>query len=125
MNPALVVALTIWAEARGESAEGRAAVASVIWTRAAGEPARLKTVCLRRKQFSCWNDGSLARMKAWGPSWEQAQALAAQMTTGKFKPTIRATHYHATYVQPVWASEMRQVRKIGQHVFYVRKARRA
>ncbi|HMQ58632.1 MAG TPA: cell wall hydrolase, partial [Rhizobiaceae bacterium] len=29
-----------------------------------------------------------------------------------------ATHYHATYVQPKWASSMKRLSRIGLHIFY-------
>jgi spore germination cell wall hydrolase CwlJ-like protein len=28
------------------------------------------------------------------------------------------THFHATYVQPLWSSERQRVARIGKHVFY-------
>ena len=30
-----------------------------------------------------------------------------------------ATHYHATYVYPSWASKLRKVGRIGNHIFYL------
>lgn len=128
MTPAMVVALTIWAEARGETPAGREAVASVIMWRArdmrrvktvSGRDERLTAVCREPKQFSCWNDGALERLTPTGESWEHAQALAAAMVAGTFRSTITATHYHADYVRPSWAARLKLVRQIGHHKFYV------
>ena len=58
------VALTLYAEARGEPIEGRIAVANVIRNRVRLQKARYgfspKQVCLKAHQFSCWlPDGGL------------------------------------------------------------------
>ena len=29
-----------------------------------------------------------------------------------------ATHYHANYVHPLWASRLKRMEAIGHHVFY-------
>src|SRR5690606_16743218 len=31
---------------------------------------------------------------------------------------LKATHYHATYVKPGWASRLERTGRIGRHVFY-------
>jgi spore germination cell wall hydrolase CwlJ-like protein len=33
-------------------------------------------------------------------------------------PTDGATHYHADYVRPTWAVELRCTCRIGRHLFY-------
>ena len=35
--------------------------------------------------------------------------------------TEGATHYHATYVYPSWASKLRPKGQIGNHIFYEEK----
>lgn len=55
------LALTLWAEARGEGEAGLAAVACVIRNRARNPGwwgRSIKEVCLKPGQFSCWNPGS-------------------------------------------------------------------
>ena len=32
-----------------------------------------------------------------------------------------ATHYHATSVQPSWASVLKKKKQIGEHIFYANK----
>jgi len=52
-----IVALTILGEARGETFEGMAGVASVIQTRMIERKQTASQVCLAPKQFSFWNGG--------------------------------------------------------------------
>ena len=30
----------------------------------------------------------------------------------------RSTHYHANYVKPRWAKQLKKMDKIGNHIFY-------
>jgi spore germination cell wall hydrolase CwlJ-like protein len=119
-NIIIIVALTIFGEASGEPLAGKQAVASVIWHRAGGDPAQLVAVCKARRQFSCWNDRT-PKVPNDYPSrkaWAECKAIAERMAAGTFEPTIRATHYHADSVTPVWAGKMRLVAIIGGHRFY-------
>jgi spore germination cell wall hydrolase CwlJ-like protein len=50
-----VVALTLLAEAEGESFEGKRMVAEVIKNRAIANCRSVREVCLSPLQFSCWN----------------------------------------------------------------------
>jgi len=122
-----VVALTIFAEARGESAEGRLAVASVIWNRAHGHRDMLAEVCLMNKQFSCWNgkagenllnldESKLGKKEA--AIFQECLKIAQGMMGGKFVPQVTATHYHSKDVKPKWARQMTKVAVIGRHIFY-------
>ncbi|HSO43463.1 MAG TPA: cell wall hydrolase, partial [Rhodospirillales bacterium] len=65
------LAATIWGEARGESEEGKLAVASVIANRATrpGWWGRdIRSVCLATAQFSCWWDAQGPRVRNIGPA---------------------------------------------------------
>ena len=46
-----------------------------------------------------------------------AAAIANSSTTEDI--TLGATHYHADYVTPEWASTKRKTIQIGDHIFYV------
>ena len=50
----------------------------------------------------------------------RAQDIAQKLVhVGSYRGiTEGATHYHATYVSPIWASELDQIGRIGSHIFY-------
>lgn len=116
----------VYYEARSESTSGQLAVAEVISNRVEDhrypnsvcevvyQGATRTTGC----QFTFTCDGAMA-IKPRGKRWEAAKAVAAQVIMGINEPrTGRATHYHATYVNPVWNSGLIQTEQIGVHVFY-------
>ena len=54
-----------------------------------------------------------------GAKWEKAQSIAAHvMMDLNERKTGGATHYHATYVAPVWNSGLIRTEKIGTHIIY-------
>ena len=54
-----------------------------------------------------------------GQKWDKAQTIAAHvMMDLNERKTAGATHYHATYVNPVWNSGLIKTKKIGTHIFY-------
>lgn len=122
----------IYYEARSETRSGQKAVGEVVLNRVKSkhfpnsvcgvvyEGAERNTGC----QFSFVCDGS--RDKALEPkAWERSQRVADHLLTGMHRPiTNRATHYHTTYVNPVWAPNLRATRDIGDHKFYRFKSRR-
>jgi spore germination cell wall hydrolase CwlJ-like protein len=121
-NVVIIIALTLFGEAAGESIEGKRAVASVIFERAGGDTNRFADVCKAPRQFSCWNKRA-PRVPNDYPSrkaWRECVTIAVEMTNGVFVPTITATHYHSGKA-PEWANGMRLVAVIGGHRFY-RKA---
>ena len=118
--------MAIYYEAANEPTDGQRAVAQVILNRVA-HPSYPASVCgvvfqgsERRTgcQFSFTCDGSLTRqpMRA---SWDRARSVAAAALGGYvYRPIGLATHYHATYVLPYWASSLENVGTIGLHTFY-------
>ena len=121
----MVVALTLWGECRGEPIEGKRAVASVIYWRAVKElshdagrqwPGQLERVCLKPRQFSCWNGGEVARPEP-GQAWDECLELASALVGNTFRPSFFALNYHADYCKPHWAAGMSEVARIGRHVF--------
>jgi spore germination cell wall hydrolase CwlJ-like protein len=118
--------LALYYEAANEPTEGQRAVAQVILNRVA-HPSYPNSVCgvvfqgsERRTgcQFSFTCDGSLARKPA-RATWDRARGVAAAALAGYVhKPIGLATHYHATYVLPYWASSLTNVGTIGLHTFY-------
>ena len=69
-------------------------------------------------QFTFTCDGSLNR----GPDaagWRRATAIAEAALDGAvYAPVGWATHYHADYVVPYWASTMAKNAVVGAHIFY-------
>lgn len=127
------MALNIYFETRGQNLADSAAVADVVLNRkldmrypstvcgvvkdavlnSNGQPVRNKC------QFSWFCDG-----KSDTPhdkrSWERSKIIAAQvMFDGRFRGiTEGSTHYHATYVNPRWASSLVLIGRIGSHIYY-------
>lgn len=127
------LALNIYFEARGSNLADKVAVADVVINRKK-DRRYPDTVCgviqqakldsnghprLNQCQFSWYCDG-----KSDTPTdtdrWEEAKLLAYQiLVNNKYRGiTEGATHYHATYVTPKWASSFQQVGRIGEHIFY-------
>jgi spore germination cell wall hydrolase CwlJ-like protein len=108
----LTAARTLWQECRGESPEGRQAVAHVLWNRVrSGRWGKtLASVCLWRMQFSGWLPSD--------PNFEASCALAdddpvllemigiIRAAATEPDPTNGATHYYALSmkVPPAWAA---------------------
>jgi len=60
------MARTLWGEARGESEEGQVAVGHVIKNRVEKKTwygKTIKDVCLKKWQFSCWNENDPNRIR--------------------------------------------------------------
>jgi len=121
------LATGIYFEARGESVKGQAAVAQVILNRVRN-PAYPKTICgvvyqnddwHNACQFSFACDNVKDRVNS-AYHWRIARQVAMAVTAGRiWLPEVgSATHYHAVYVRPRWASEMVKVGRIGMHIFY-------
>jgi len=82
-----------------------------------------KMVMVRHKcQFSWYCDGKADDIPLGSENWVRAQMVAWEiMHEGRFRGIAEgATHYHATYVSPSWATSrgMDLVGRIGLHIFY-------
>ena len=116
----------IYYEAGQESDQGKRAVAQVVLTRAR-HPACPSSLCgvvyqgsERRTgcQFTFTCDGSLAR-KPSRAGWDAARRVAVAALSGSVELSVgMATHYHADYVVPYWASSLAKIAKIDRHIFY-------
>ena len=126
LSTVMVLALTYWAEARGEGFAGMCKVADTAWNRACGDRERLVAVCLAPKQYSCWNGAAgreLAKTRPRGEAWKTALAIARMQAAGQWRPQSRATHYHAANMRrkPSWASRMVMIEQYKNHVFYAQR----
>ena len=128
-----IVARTLYDEARGEGETGIDAVASVILNRAGGKAEKLPTVCLKKFQFSGWNERKnldpknykiLIPSKARKPGkdrdmWLYCQKTAGKLIFGEFKSTIGKlnSYYAHDKVTPDWADSLKDVKVVGNHTF--------
>ena len=117
-----IVALTLLGEARGETFEGMAGVASVIQTRMIERNQSAKQVCLSTKQFSFCNGGvseSTKRKLLATAQGKNALHLADLVIHKQMPDIVRgANHYHAISVSPKWAKNTKLVATIRNHKFY-------
>lgn len=121
------LAKAVYFEARSESELGQLAVAKVVLNRVK-DPNYPKTICgvvyqgsdhRNSCQFSFACDGIADEVKN-REAWDRSKMIAQKAIAGD--QTIRiigaATNYHADYVRPAWAKDMRKLIKIGRHIFY-------
>ncbi len=115
----------VYYEARGESADGQAAVAQVVLNRVR-HPAFPKSVCgvvyqgaqSRTCQFSFACDGSTHATRE-GLAWRRAQTIAGKALGGFVMADVGdATHFHVARLGGVWGSGLMRVAQVGAHIFY-------
>ena len=116
----------VYYEAGSESSEGEKAVAQVVLNRVR-HPAFPSSVCdvvyqgstrATGCQFTFTCDGSLARRPS-SDGWARARKIAEAALAGAvYAPAGYATHYHADYVVPYWASSLAKNTVVGAHIFY-------
>ena len=121
----------VYYEAASESDSGQRAVAQVVLNRVR-HPAFPQSVCgvvyqgstlPTGCQFTFTCDGSLFRQPSVS-GWTRARRIALAALSGWVEPAVgTATHYHASFVVPYWASSLDKVRTIGAHIFYMMPGR--
>jgi len=121
------LANAIYFEARGEVERGQMAVAQVILNRAFSGyyPGNVCDVVYQNAHrhlacqftFACDNVRDVVNDQK---AWSVATRVANEALDGKFwLPEVgKATHYHATYVNPWWVRTMTKHSKLGIHIFY-------
>ena len=132
------LARTLYGEARGEDRQGKIAVACVVlnrvkkqkmcgWRDIGGK--RIPTIdatCLKRWQFSCWNENDPNRKiilnvsldnKRFTECWEIAELAVADCLPDITKG---ATHYYnpKACAQPNWAKGKTPCAVVGHHLFF-------
>jgi cell wall hydrolase len=123
------LARTLYGEARGESREGKIAVAWVVLNRARPGnpwPDSVAECCRQRWQFSCWNtnDPNLVKLTSVSldkPSFFNCWVVASEVIAGLHKdPTRGANHYlnpDAVTTMPSWYDPNKVTATIGRHQF--------
>ena len=118
-------AKTIYGEARGESEEGKYAVAHTVRNRQESKKPWLKgntieETCKKPKQFSCWNDNDVNRKKLQNVTPEYRE-IAKNVIQGRHQDnTGGATHYYSDSLPkpPSWAKSKTSSAVIGHHKFF-------
>ena len=81
-----------------------------------------KIVPVRNKcQFSYYCDGRSDRTDRWArtKTWQDVLKATIYLTAlSNINVTSGATHYHASYVNPVWSKYLRKTVQIQDHIFY-------
>src|SRR5437763_1837909 len=120
------LASALYYEAGSQDDNGERAVAQVVLNRVR-HPAFPASVCgvvyegsTRQTgcQFTFTCDGSLYRRPDLA-GWRRAYTIAEAALSGiVYAPVGYATHYHANYVVPYWASTLAKNAVVGPHIFY-------
>lgn len=117
-----LIATTLIREAGGErDPRAMAAVYEVICNRANQQHKSRSSIVLQPKQFSCWNNVSDYQRAVEEARAHQRYADAlkiAALSRCNTDYTQGATYYHATRVNPYWASSCEKTVTIEKHVFY-------
>lgn len=112
------LARNVYYEARGESKQGKLAVALVTLNRLDNKnyPKSICDVVFQKRQFSWTNSwkGSKLEAKQWKLCKDAAfEAYMDRRILGNFP----ATHYHNLTVKPKWG--LKRLTRINNHIFYV------
>ncbi len=133
-----LMAMNIYAEARGESDEGKSAVGQVVYNRVHGTKANgkhttwwgsdIKSVICAKYQFSWLNDRNSAEYKnavsASEPVWETCYNYAKMTLNGggiadlKKNGKISDGYCNLSICNPDWATNDNKITKIGKHTFF-------
>lgn len=112
---------TVIAEAAGEGDDGMAGVAHVIRNRSNIRGKSIGDVVREPDQFTGYASPGAKTVEAMrDPAMRaRAEGILRNVLTGDGPdPTGGADHYHATSVNPGWASAMPETTRIGQHIYY-------
>ena len=120
------LASAVYYEAGSQDDNGERAVAQVVLNRVR-HPAFPASVCgvvyqgstrPTGCQFTFTCDGSMDRRPD-AQGWKRANRIAEAALSGSvYAPVGYATHYHANYVVPYWASTLAKNAVVGAHIFY-------
>jgi spore germination cell wall hydrolase CwlJ-like protein len=125
-DPQTCLAQAVYFEARSEAQDGQRAVAQVVMNRTR-LPQFAPSVCGvvyqgaergQSCQFTFVCDGSL-RPPDNAEAWDRANSIAKDALGGfVYTPMLAATHYHAAWMRPYWASSLHRIARVGGQVFY-------
>ena len=117
------MALAVYGEARGESKIGQLLVIEVINNRRMSNkyPNHVCDVIKQRRQFSFW--GGVYKAPKNKRVYKDIQKiinlyLSARWGYGVTGLSKGSMWYHADYIKPKWAKNLKQVWYVGRHIFY-------
>jgi len=122
----LCLAKNIYHEAKNQSYSGMLGVGQVTLNRVKSsywpdnicdvvyEGAERKNKC----QFSWVCDGQVDSVDFSSRAWAKALSAAHSTMFGTIDIVGEATHFHADYVNPYWATKLTRIIKIDNHIFY-------
>ncbi|KAF8360601.1 hypothetical protein PRIPAC_87524 [Pristionchus pacificus] len=123
-----VLKKTMWHEARGEPELGQIGVAHVIKNRADANRGywggrNVADVCLKSKQFACWNNQSPDNSNPSGEGYDRMHEIARGVLDGRIPdPTRGALYYNNPAKETAsWVNNVEPGERIphnGNHVFY-------
>ena len=130
----MCLALNVYHESKNQSLIGQIAVAQVTMNRVRDEryPNNVcdvvkqgltykwnPSIPIRNKcQFSWYCDGKSDKPRD-EHAWDKAMLVAHGVYYGNLDDFVEgATHYHAHYVLPSWASSKTYITRIDDHIFY-------
>jgi N-acetylmuramoyl-L-alanine amidase len=128
ISPTALAAITIWAEAQGESYDGKIAVGEVIRNRMKrmySSDGSVAGTVAQRYQFSFWNDDKQNnQLLVKALQLDDSKVVAMQcIDAWRDSAGTDLTHGAVLYVnldvaQPAWATDDKFIVKIGHHTFY-------
>jgi spore germination cell wall hydrolase CwlJ-like protein len=119
------LALTSWAEARGDGFCAMVAVSHTILNRlrSGAFGSTVRQITRAPFQFSVWNEGGakLGKLSERDPVYVLAQLAAAAAASGAVPDnTGGALYFHAASMRPrpTWAGRLTRTVQVGGHIFY-------
>lgn len=126
-----IMAKTIYGEARGEyykkngGLKALEAVGHVIMNRSLKTSESIASVCLKPKQFSCWNLSDpnrnvIANVTLSDPIYRICFLISKRIICGELEDITRgADHYYSSTLSspPYWAAGKTPTAQIGNHIF--------
>ena len=117
INDVTCLAKVVYDEARGESFEGKIAVANVVNNRAQKWNKKICEVVFQVRRGACQFSGMCKKhLKYDDTSMDLAYKFVVK--SKYVDNTEGATFFHANYVSPKWKKHYERTRIIGRHHFY-------
>lgn len=127
-----IMARTIYGEARGEylkktgGIDSLIAVGNVIMNRHLKSKESIEKVCLKPKQFSCWNKNDpnkkiIESVDMKDEIYKICYETAIKIITGKTEDITKgANHYYSKFMKtaPFWAAGKNPTVTIANHIFF-------